>query len=87
MECPTCNGQGTVIAPISVAGVGSGVEGECSECQGTGKIGEPGVCQRCNGSKTVVFAGEDAGIEADCPECSAIEVVRQVHYLFDNRYQ
>lgn len=76
MTCKTCNGRKKVIVrPANKARIGVAIQVDCPDCKGTGKVGEPGACPKCNGSKKVVANMGGIGIEVDCPECSAPVVI------------
>lgn len=53
--CSTCRGKGVVIRMVQLGpGMYSQTQGECSECEGTGKIIEKkNICKECKGKKLI----------------------------------
>ena len=74
--CEKCKGKKNVIA---MTDMGFGIETSCPECKGTGEVGNPDACPRCNDSKTVILSADKSpmgiAMEVDCPECSSLEIL------------
>ncbi|MBI1975221.1 MAG: hypothetical protein HYS57_02585 [Parcubacteria group bacterium] len=75
--CNTCKGRKVIILPMKTmkSSLLVGVEAVCPDCKGTGEVGNPGACPRCNDSKIIILSAEESplgvAVEVSCPDCSA----------------
>ncbi len=78
MICEQCKGKGEVVIRSSM---GFNLVAKCGICNGTGKVGEPGVCPTCNGAKTIPYAIDkehpNVRIQVNCPDCNPAVIIRQ----------